>query len=233
MTYYPYFCRKIIVFTHLLSYNIYREVPENDWVILIILSSIFVFVFSFSYLHRGGTLVNYLRQEMTVSANNFLSWMISSAVFAVLLSTLISQYIPTLPEVIEKNAIGGFTLNKFGYTLAVLTAYYLFKTIFTYIFFQSVGAGKCWPRFYFVAGKFYLIYALVLMVMCVVHYYFSIDTVIIFPYYVLAGLIIWVGKIFYYIFQHPAVLPKEWYYKILYICTLQIAQVLVVYKSLF
>ena len=65
MTYYPYFCRKIIVFTRLLSYNIYREIPENDWVILIILSSIFVFVFSFSY-SINKSLIYEIRKEQNL-----------------------------------------------------------------------------------------------------------------------------------------------------------------------
>ena len=215
------------------SDNIYRAVSNHDWVMIVLLCSIFVYVFSFSYLHRGATLVHYLREEVSVSANHFISWVISSVVFILLLSTLISQYIPILPKIVERNAVLGYTLNKFGFTFLVLLLHYVLKAVFTYFFFQSIGMSKHWPRLYFVAGKFYVVYALLLLLACVVHYYFSMDTVAAFPYYVGIGLFIWILKLLYYIFQNPTLLPHQWYYKILYICTLQIAPILVVYKSLF
>lgn len=222
---------KNTVSIHFLFRDTIRIYEDNDWVIFVILACAFASIAIFSFLRMS--MWEYLRQELVISANNLLSWVAGSGVFVVLCSVLISQYIPVLPREIEERHIGGFTLNKFGYTLVVVALYYFVRIVITYFYYQSVGATHRWAAFYFSASKLYWVSALLLMAICFANEYYPIDKSVAFPLYCGLSVLFVCAKNAYYLFQKPAILPKEWFYKFLYICTLQIAPILVVLKLLF
>ncbi|WP_232815864.1 DUF4271 domain-containing protein [Chryseobacterium capnotolerans] len=72
-----------------------------------------------------------------------------------------------------------------------------------------------------------------MIILCVTHYYFPIDRNKIFPYYFFFFAFVFIFKVFFYLFHKNKILPEKWYYKFLYICTLQIAPLLLLWKLLF
>lgn len=210
-----------------------RIAEQNDWVILIIVGCIFAYLFMLFSLQRGANLREFLLQTFEDSSNSFLSWCVTSVVYCLIFSVLFSQYVPFVPKIIEDAKIAGFSLNKFGYTFLSVSSVYLLKTIISYIFFAGSGNMKKWSIFYFTATKFYFVASLVLMAVCIMHYYYPIDKLVAFKVYVPAVFLLIVFKVLFYIFHKNRVLPQQWYYKFLYICTLQIVPYLVLWKILF
>lgn len=193
-------------------------------------------------LQRDASIKSYLLQDYSETNNVFQSWMVIGIITMLLLTTIISQYIPVVPKQISDLQLFGLELNKFGFGLLAICTYYLAKSVFSYFFFQSLGDGRKWKLFCYASSKFYLLFSLLLVILCFIHYYFSIDfnggfyvidAVNIFPIYLIAALTILLFKNFYFLFNKNNILPFQWYYKILYICTLQIAPVLALWKLLF
>ena len=87
--------------------------------------------------------------------------------------------------------------------------------------------------FGFAAQKFYFVLSLILIILSFVHYYFSINKLSLFNYYLIAMVFLAIFKMLYYMFHRQQPLPKDWYYKILYICTFQILPMLALWKFLF
>jgi len=220
----------------LLSQNFTNHVriPENnDWVIFILLGCIFLFIFMMNVIERDANLKDFLLQKYFDASNNLPSWVITSCVTTLTLAVLLSQYIPTVPKYVADLQVMGYQMNKFGYTLTVVILFYVLKSSFGFLFFQSIGDGKKWPVFYFTSTKFYFILSFLLIILCVVHYYFPVDRSRIFYYYLLFFSFVFIFKVFFYLFHKNNVLPEKWYYKFLYICTLQIAPLLLLWKLLF
>jgi len=184
-------------------------------------------------IERDANLRDFLLQKYFDASNNLPSWIITSCVMALTLSVLISQYIPIVPKYIADLQIAGFQLNKFGYTLTAVVFFYLLKSSLGFLFYQSIGDGKKWSIFYFTSTKFYFVLSFLLIILCVAQYYFPVDRNKIFLYYLYFFIFVFVFKIFFYLFHRNNVLPEKWYYKFLYICTLQIAPLLLLWKLLF
>ncbi len=219
-----------------LSFLVVNEVripANNDWVMFTLLGCAFVLIFMMISLQRDASVKEFLAQEFTVSANVFLSWLVTSFVFATLLSVLLSQFIPFVPKFFSEYPVFGYQVNKFGYTFLVVLLYYFIRAVFTYFFYQSSGAGRRWAVFYFTVTKLYFVLSLLLIIMCIINFYFPVDRKVAFPIYVGMLVVLFVFKLFYYLFHKNQILPKEWYYKFLYICTLQIIPLLVLWKLLF
>jgi len=220
----------------LLSQNFTNHVriPENnDWVIFILLGCIFLFIFMMNVIERDANLKDFLLQKYFDASNNLPSWVITSCVTTLTLAVLLSQYIPTVPKYVADLQVMGYQMNKFGYTSTVVLLFYVLKSSFGFLFFQSIGDGKKWPVFYFTSTKFYFILSFLLIILCVVHYYFPVDRSRIFYYYLLFFSFVFIFKVFFYLFHKNNVLPEKWYYKFLYICTLQIAPLLLLWQLLF
>jgi hypothetical protein len=220
----------------LLSQNItnHIRIPENnDWVIFILLGCIFLYVFMMNIIEREANLRDFLLQKYFDASNNLPSWVITSCVTALTLSVLISQYIPIVPKFVADLRLFGFQLNKFGFCLIAVVLFYVLKSSLGFLFFQSIGDGKKWTIFYFTSTKFYFILSFLLIILCVTHYYFPIDRNKMFLYYLFFFSIVFIFKIFFYLFHKNNILPEKWYYKFLYICTLQIAPLLLLWKLLF
>ncbi|CAA7385922.1 DUF4271 domain-containing protein [Chryseobacterium fistulae] len=213
--------------------NHVRTPENNDWVILSLLGCIFLYLFMMNIIEREANLKDFLLQKYFNANNNLASWIITSCVTTIAAALLISQYIPTVPQHIAELQMMGYHINKIGYTLAVIVLFYLTRSAFSFLFYQSIGDGRKWPVFYFTSTKFYFIQSFLLIMACIIHYYFPIDRSKIFTYYLLSFVFVFIFKIFFYLFHKNNILPEKWYYKILYICTLQIAPILLLWKLLF
>lgn len=211
--------------------NSIREIGNSDWVILVILLCLFLYVFMLVSLNRESSLQDFVLQPLSEAvANITLNWLMVSVVFVLVTTGLVSQYVPIIPLEVSRYQLFGFELNKWGFTCIALSVYFIAKSLLSYLFYMSIGEGKSWGRMNFVATKFYFIYSLVVMVASVVHYYFGIDHQLALRFYWLLFALIFVFKLFYYLFNKNEILPKEWYYKILYICTLQIIPLVVLWR---
>ncbi len=210
------------------------RIPENnDWVLFILLGCIFLYLFMMNIVEREASLKDFLLQKYFDASNNLPSWVMTSAVTALTLSALVSQYVPTVPEYAANLQVLGYQMNKFGFCLLCVVLFYLVKTSLGYLFFQSIGDGKRWTVFYFTATKFYFILSFLLIILCIMQYYFPVDRNKLFLYYLLFFSFVFIFKVFFYLFHKNRVLPAKWYYKFLYICTLQIAPLLMLWKLLF
>lgn len=210
-----------------------RIAQHHDWVVWIILGCIFLYIFMLISLRRDSGILEFLVQKIEDSANNYLSWIIISVVFCVVLSVLVSPYLPAVPESISAVQIGGYELNKFGFSFLAIGSFYFLKNILSYLFFAGTGSGKKWEMFYFTSSKFYFCFSLIIMVLCVIDNFYMIDRTEMFHYCILGFSAIFLFKLSYYLFHSSRILPEIWYYKFLYICTLQIIPVLVLWKVLF
>jgi hypothetical protein len=210
-----------------------RIAQQNDWVVFIIVGCMFLYVFMLISLQRDSSVREFLLQKFADSSNTFLSWFVISLVFCLLLSTFISQYIPVVPKKISSIQLLGFELNKFGFTFLSISVFYLMKTALSYLFFAGTGDLKKWPVFYFTGSKFYFCVSILLIILCIGSYFCPIDVLRIFPYYFGMWIFLVLFKVLFYFFHTNTILPEKWYYKFLYICTLQIMPLVVLWKVLF
>lgn len=184
-------------------------------------------------LQRDSSMKEFLLRKFPDASNNFLSWVIISLVFCLMFSALVSSYIPIVPKKISEVQFWGYEMNKFGFTLSVILGFYFVKNILSYLLFAGSGSIKKWEAFYFTVSRFYFIFSIVLMVFSFVNYFYHLDRTLSFEYFLYGILLLFIIKILYYFFHRNNILPEKWYYKILYICTLQIVPILVLWKVLF
>lgn len=210
-----------------------RLVENNDWVIFTLLGLVAMYLVMFYWLLRGISFWEYLTQGYKEAQNSVLTWVVVSIGFVVVFSLLFSQYIPVIPRLFLELEVEGWVLNRMGSMLLVLGGYYVVKFIFTAIFYASIGQIDKILVLGFVAQRFYYIQSVLLVIMSVFHYYYFPNNIFLYPYYeILVGVLLLVKNILYFFHkEHP--LPNEWYYKILYICTLQILPFLAMWKFIF
>lgn len=222
--------------------NVIRLPENNDWVVYILLLCTALYLFLMNVLQRDASIKSYLLQDLSETNNVSQTWMIIGVINTLLVATIISQYIPVVPQVLENLQINGYQLNKFGFALLAVSAFYLAKSVFSFLYFQTLGVGRNWKMFCYASSKFYFLLSLLLVIICFMHYYFGmnfnghyfrIDSAAAFPIYLFSAFILLSFKNFYYLITKTNILPFSWYYKILYICTLQIAPVLALWKLLF
>lgn len=209
-----------------------RIVENNDWVIFTLLGLGMLYLVIFNWLQKVS-FKEYLLQEYELAQNNILTWVLMSGVFVGAFSLLFSQYVPIVPRFISEFKVMGFELNKIGFLLITLTIYYFLKSCLSVLFYKTIGQMDRYLAMIFIAQRFYFIESLLLLSLSIMHYYFPIDKAEAFLYYVAFVAILFIGKIIFYIFHKESPLPDRWYYKILYICTLQILPILAVWKFIF
>ena len=152
--------RFAIIFLFLQKNNhLVRIVDQNDWVVFIIVGCIFLYIFMLVSLRRDSDVLEFLTQKFEDATNNYLSWMIISVVFTLLLSTFISPFIPIVPKTVTDLKLFGYELNKFGFTFITVSLFYFAKNALTYLFYAGTGSSKKWPLFYFTASKFYFCFS--------------------------------------------------------------------------
>ena len=188
----------------------------------------------FKTLHRNISLAEFIMQPYENTNNNVLSWFFTTILFSLSFSVLFSQYIPVVPKFVAENfSLLGVQFNKFGFLLTSLLLFYIVKNIIIYLFYGSIQELKKFGKYSFVAQKYYLIYSFVILALSIIHYYLSINKHKMFIFYVFVIIFGFLLKLSIYLFHNQRILPKEWYYKILYICTLQILPALLIWKFWF
>lgn len=210
-----------------------RITENNDWVAITLIGCLFLYAFMFMFLLREISLKDFLSQKIEDANNIFLSWMLTSIAFCISLSVLISQYIPIVPNWVSDIQIWGLELNKVGFTTICILAFYLLKSFFSYLFYAGIGNARKWTSFYFVATKFYFVLSIVLIILSFSHYYFDIEKPKALNYYLIFFVFVFIFKNLFYLLRKNQILPIKWYYKILYICTLQIAPLFAIWRLLF
>ena len=223
----------IYIHTFAKSLELVRIAQQNDWIVFLIIGCIFLYVFMFRSLQRDSTVREFLMQRFPDSSNIFPSWIIISFVFCLVFAAFLSQYIPVVPKSIRNLEIAGYELNKFGFTLIAILGFYFIKNILTYVFFAGTGSIKKWSLFYFTVSKFYFCISVIIIILTILSYFYPNGNLSRFPFYFGGFLILFLFKLFYYFFHKNDIMPQKWYYKFLYICTLQIVPVLVLWKVLF
>lgn len=210
-----------------------RITENNDWVVFILLGSILTYVLMLNYLHRESTVKEFLTQEISDSGNILPTWLVVSVVFCLSFSALVSQYIPIVPRMVNNFSVLGYSLNKFGFALIAVTAFYFLKIVFTFLFYSSIGQDRKWKSVNFVASRFYFVLSIFVMILVFVNYYFPIEKLKALQIFSFFFFVVFLFKIIFYFFNKNRILPNEWYYKILYISALQIAPVFALWRVLF
>lgn len=210
-----------------------RLVENHDWVIYSIFGCIVALVFALLSLNREVSLKDFLVQKYEDAANSYLTWLVVSAVFCVQASVLVSQYLPGVPQWLGQWSVAGYTANKFGYALLIVTLFYFIRNMLTFLFYSATGQDKNYHHLFFAASRLFFIASIIVMILNFVNYYIDTDKYFFLQVLFALTLFFFIFKQFFYLFNRLAVLPEEWYYKILYICTLQIVPVLVLWKVLF
>lgn len=188
----------------------------------------------FKTLHRNISLAEFILQPYENTNNNVLSWFFTTILFSVSFSVLFSQYLPVVPKFVTENfSFSGIQFNKFGFLLTSLLLFYVAKNIIIYLFYGSIQELKKFGKYSFVAQKYYLIYSFLILFLSIIHYYLPINKHKMFIFYVFVLIFAFLLKLTIYLFHNQRILPKEWYYKILYICTLQILPALLIWKFWF
>ena len=210
-----------------------RIAEHNDWVVYCILGSIFIYIILLSIFQRESNIKDFLLQKTEDSNNLTPSWVIISIVKCVMTALLLSQFVPIVPKFASDIQLFGFQMNKFGFTLLTLLSFDIVKNILTFLFYSSVGSGKNLKGLSLVSSKYYFLESIAFIMASFALYYFPLDLVRYF--YFIIGLVVgsFILKNLIYIFHNQPILPENWYYKFLYICTLQIVPVLVLWKFLF
>ena len=210
-----------------------RIVQQNDWVVFVLVGCILLYVFMLLYLQRDSSLKVFLMQKFADSSNNFLSWIIISLAHCLLLATLLSQSIPLIPKEITAIHLFGYELNKFGFALTTIVTFYSIKSMLSYFFYAGTGSIKRWTLFQFTASKFYFALSFLLIALCVYQYFYEVLLIELFDYYLIGFGIVFLFKILLYALSPNKILPLKWYYKILYICTLQFIPIILLWRVLY
>ena len=210
-----------------------RIVENHDWVIFTLLGLGVVYLILFNWVQKEVSFREYLLQSYGEAQNNLLSWVFVSCVFIVSQALLLAQYIPIVPRYVSDNDISGWVPNKIGFMIIILSAYYLLKTLITLLFYRAIAQPKKWMVLGFIAQRFYFVESLLIMLAVIVHYYLGVDKQQAYLIYIITELVFFVVKNICYFLHKEKPLPEEWYYKILYICTLQILPMLAVWKFVF
>lgn len=210
-----------------------RIVENKDWVVGVLLVSVLVLIVVLQYLQRERGLRGFFTAPFSDSGNIFPTWILISIVYVLLLSTLVSSYVPMVPLEIERLSLLGYSLNRFGYTLSIFSLFYFVRFFLTFFFYSSVGQDRKWGRLYFVTSKFYMALCFLLIGAILFYYYFPVNRLEFLQLALLVAAGLFLFKILFYAFNPNYILPKEWYYKILYICALQFIPILALWKLLF
>lgn len=213
--------------------NYPRMVVNNDWVVLSVLLCICLYIFMIHFLKGESNIIDFFTSTLEDSTNVTISWFITSFCHVLLLSTLLVDYLPYIPMALSEYQIAGYTVSRFGFVFISLSVFYLLKTMISYFYYQSIGENAIWEMLTFVITKFYFVISFLLIGLIMANYFYLIDRLVFFKVIAVLGVILFIFKLLFYHFNYSKILPELWYYKFLYICTLQIAPVFAIWKVLF
>ena len=210
-----------------------RIVEHNDWVVYGILFSIFVFITVLSIFNRDANIKDFLTQKIEDSNNVLPSWVLITIINCLLYSIILSQFIPNVPENISRLGFLGYELNKFGFTFISFLIFYFLKNSFTFLFYTSIGDVKLLKNLTLLSSKYYFLESIAFIFLCFSLFFYPLDLIIFFKIIISTLVFSLILKNLIYLFHNQPILPRKWYYKFLYICTLQIVPAIVLWKYLF
>lgn len=184
-------------------------------------------------IQRKTSLLGFIMQKKEDALNEFPSWLLITLVNVLLLSSLVSSYIPLVPRWVAEVEVLGYGLNKFGYAFGVISAFYFIRCVLTFLYYILVNDGQVFPSMFFRASKFYFIWSFILIALVFTNYYMPIDRSLFFKIFLIFIPLSFSAKIIFYLFHREPILPTKWYYKFLYICTLQISPLFALWRMLF
>ena len=190
-------------------------------------------MFALLSLNREVSLKDFLLQKYDEASNSFLTWLVVSLVFCVQSSVLVSQYLPGVPQWLGQWSFLGYSINKIGYALLIICLFYFVRNILMFLFYSVIGQEKNYYHLFFAASRLFFVCSLIVMILNFVNYYIDIDKRVFLQVLLVSVLFFFIFKQFFYLFNRLKMLPEEWYYKILYICTLQIAPLMALWRVLF
>jgi len=178
--------------------------------------------------------LEYVELSAEYSGNTFTNWILSGCVYVLVLSVLLFNYISTIPDFITDNInFYGYSLNNFGFIFVVYSLFYIVKSVFSRIFFIFTGNKKRWKSHVFTTNKFFYFVTLLICLLIIIYYFYQIDQYSFFKLCTVFFILIFIVKIIFLITSSNKALPKKWYHKFLYICTLQILPHFAVWWFLF
>ncbi|RQP08120.1 MAG: DUF4271 domain-containing protein, partial [Chryseobacterium sp.] len=80
-----------------------RLAEQNDWVIWCFVGALVVYAVATRLLNKGGSLLDYLRTPAEDAENTGINWFLTSICFILMLSVLMSQYVPIVPHVFNRD----------------------------------------------------------------------------------------------------------------------------------
>lgn len=210
-----------------------RNYINNDWVTISIFLSISGLTFIFIYLNQETSLKKFIYQKTEDANNVFPIWLISSVIFYWQLTIMISGVINDVPKWILNYDFGGIAINKLNFSAITVSLLYLFRLIFTSFFYLIIGQAKRLKNLIFNISKQFYINSIILIIFNFIIYYTLINKGILLTISSYLIVILSIFKILIYFIDKNNILPKQWFLKLLYICTLQIAPFLVFWLLIF
>jgi hypothetical protein len=216
-----------------------RVAPELHWPILALLAILSLYILANTLLNKNMSIGDYLRQTYHPESHYFGQVLLIGLVFTSLLSLWLWPLLPTLPAWLQDIEVMGYVPNKFGYLLACMASYMIIKHLLCWCFYLCSGSLKRWVPYCFSLHKFYLVFSALVVLLIINQYFLHVEHYFLpkgFDEHRTYGLILvgmFVTKCIFEFFHQEPILPKQWYHKFLYLCTLQILPLLVLAKLLF
>lgn len=211
-----------------------RVVEDQDWIVYCLVAVVVLYILTSRLFNKGASLLQMLKSVPDETDHTYLNSIFITFAYILTLSVFISPFIPIVPEFVANDLdINGYKLSKFGFTFISLLLFYPLKTVFSYLFYKATLSSKEWVFYVFSVNKYFIILTILFCGLTVAQYFYPVDSNLMFNYYIALLIFLFIGKQAYLAFNHYRTLPINWYYKILYICTLQILPYIAIGKFLF
>lgn len=211
-----------------------RILENKDWIIYSIIAIIVLYIFTSRVINKGLSLTDFLFLPKENTGNLYVNYSLISLAYVFILSVFLSPHLPIIPQWVAEHVVfQGYTLNKLGFTFLSFSLFYLSKCLLSYLFFKSSFSIKNWNWFVFKLNKFYGVLVALFTLLTIFEYFTPLTTHISLTHYLGILIIILLAKVMLLLFNRDPVFPNGWYYKFLYICTLQITPYLAIVKFLF
>jgi|GEM_PF-87950 len=211
-----------------------RSVENNDWVILVLLGVASIYATMFRLLNKDQSLLEYMKLPVEYGGNLLMNWVVSGFIYVSVSSVLLFDYVQEIPDFVTDNiSLWGYNFNEFWFIFIVNSVFYIIKCIFSYLFFVVTGNVKRWKTYVFVVNKLFYFAILPTCLLVFIYYFYPINQDYFFNILVIFFFLLLLLKNIFLIVSANKPLPREWYYKFLYICTLQILPHLILWWFLF
>lgn len=205
-----------------------RSLENLDWVIYVLVASMFVLAIGRIIFAQNYEALGKMEKFQGVNDNQALFGLTFQVLLAVLLSSLIMNYLNA-----DYDYIFHTPLLKILAGSAVILGYFALRHVFSLIAAFALGINFD-QSFQMKTSNFYRAYSVAVLWLAVLIFYFS-DFPFKMAFLIGVALILVIirGLQFFYRFKNQTNQEsKIWYYNILYLCALEILPVLVLFKFL-